>query len=340
MKDAAKGKTRSKKDKKLAKQFKKKEKKLEKMQKKLEKKLKTSAKRKKKRKHSSTSSSSSSSSSSSPSTNFAGPDIHVRAAAVSAGDEPLQPTQPGRDRLEESRESTGLRLIGDSYSMQKPSSELCWEYPLRDELRRCFAGFLKPKLPEGTLRRFEGLVTAGAAWHQPKRPRTGEVLPRQTDWMTAERCRCTYKYGGVEVDPTEFPDWMIEIMETVMPLCGLRGQARWPNSCNLNLYENGGMSVGWHADDEGLFQGKVGDCAIVSLSLGQTRTFELRLNGPDDGKQAAERIHLESGDLMTMEGLTQKYYQHRVPKEKAQGPRINLTWRWIRQHQGRCPCGR
>mmetsp|Transcript_139015 Transcript_139015/g.432499 ORF Transcript_139015/g.432499 Transcript_139015/m.432499 type:complete len:354 (-) Transcript_139015:132-1193(-) len=242
--------------------------------------------------------------------------------------------------IEESREQTGLRLFGELFSRSKPDSELSWEYPLRDEAHRCFAGLLRPQIPESTLRRFERLVRDGAAWHQPKRPRTGELLPRMTDWMTAERCRCTYRYGGVEVDPTQFPDWMIELMEAVMPFCGLRGQGRWPNCCNLNLYEDGGMSVGWHADDEDLFQGKASDCPIISLSLGQARTFELRARGAGDDAPAASRVLLRSGDLMTMEGLTQKHYQHRVPRERASGPRINLTWRWIRCHQVRCPFGR
>eukprot|EP00931_Biecheleriopsis_adriatica_P120001 TRINITY_DN95152_c0_g1_i1.p1 TRINITY_DN95152_c0_g1~~TRINITY_DN95152_c0_g1_i1.p1 ORF type:complete len:321 (-),score=50.28 TRINITY_DN95152_c0_g1_i1:97-1059(-) len=320
MKDAAKEKARSKKEKKLAKKLKKKESKLQKKLGKIAKKH-----EKKKKKHKSSSSSSSSSSSR--------PQACIPSAGTTEG-------EPEQAPVEESRTSTGLRLLGEWYSMLKPGSELSWEYPLRDEARRCFAGLLRPKLPTSTLKHFEQLVMEGAAWHQPKRPRTGELLPRKTDWMTAERCRCTYKYGGVEVDPTEFPPWMIELMETVMPLCGLRGQGRWPNCCNLNLYENGGMSVGWHADDEELFQGKVSDCPIVSLSLGQARTFELCLNGTDANKQASHRIRLESGDIMTMEGLTQKHYQHRVPKEQARGPRINLTWRWIRQHQGRCPCGR
>mmetsp|Transcript_100485 Transcript_100485/g.324022 ORF Transcript_100485/g.324022 Transcript_100485/m.324022 type:complete len:120 (-) Transcript_100485:323-682(-) len=112
----------------------------------------------------------------------------------------------------------------------------------------------------------------------------------------------------------------------------------WPNCCNLNLYEDGGMSVGWHADDEQLFLGRMKDCPIISLSLGQTRTFELRPNEPEEAEPPSCRIELRSGDLVTMEGLMQKHYQHRVPREKATGPRINLTWRWIRKHALRCPC--
>ena len=96
-----------------------------------------------------------------------------------------------------------------------------------------------------------------------------------------------------------------QMMQIIMPICGLADPTQWPNSCNLNLYEavfeedldghgmkhpkiwyrwdwvhshrifswsldsldpshwkissqqDGGMSVGWHSDDESLFQGKL-----------------------------------------------------------------------------------
>lgn len=28
-----------------------------------------------------------------------------------------------------------------------------------------------------------------------------------------------------------------QMMETIMPICGLKDRHFWPNSCNLNLYE-------------------------------------------------------------------------------------------------------
>eukprot|EP00419_Tripos_fusus_P030741 CAMPEP_0172768436 /NCGR_PEP_ID=MMETSP1074-20121228/184745_1 /TAXON_ID=2916 /ORGANISM="Ceratium fusus, Strain PA161109" /LENGTH=173 /DNA_ID=CAMNT_0013603837 /DNA_START=1 /DNA_END=519 /DNA_ORIENTATION=- len=44
---------------------------------------------------------------------------------------------------------------------------------------------------------------------------------------------------------------------------------------------------------------------------------------------------------MTMEGMVQKHYMHRVPKEdNIEGPRINLTWRWVVRHRPRCPATR
>jgi len=114
----------------------------------------------------------------------------------------------------------------------------------------------------------------------------------------------------------------------------------------MNLYEDGAHSVGWHADDERLFQGKFMDIAIISISFGQKRKFELRLNFPEEKEGKDEQnlweVKLGDGDLMTMEGMLQKHYMHRVPKESdiPDNPRINLTWRWIMKHNPKCPAGR
>merc|ERR1712087_710565 len=109
---------------------------------------------------------------------------------------------------------------------------------------------------------------------------------------------------------------MEEILQTYMPLCGL-SKEQWPNSCNLNLYEDGSMSVGWHADDEKLFSGRFTDIRIISLSLGGARSFELRTIDVEERESKNCRLVLSDGDLCSMEGLTQKYYHHRVPKEAA-----------------------
>ena len=112
-----------------------------------------------------------------------------------------------------------------------------------------------------------------------------------------------------------------------------------PNSCNVNWYENGLDSVGWHSDDEPLFQSKYDDCLILSLSLGQSRKFEVKLmedlydTTNIDPNIEIKQIVLHNGDIMTMEGLFQKYYLHRVPKSyDVSSARINFTWRWIKQH--------
>lgn len=98
----------------------------------------------------------------------------------------------------------------------------------------------------------------------------------------------------------------------------------------LNRYRNGHDSVAWHNDDDAEEDPRR---VIASLSLGATRTFELRpkrASGLNYRKIAVEVAH---GDLIVMQGDTQLNWEHRIPKEpRVAGERINLTFR---QHQAR-----
>ncbi|GAC1409586.1 MAG: alpha-ketoglutarate-dependent dioxygenase AlkB [Candidatus Velthaea sp.] len=95
----------------------------------------------------------------------------------------------------------------------------------------------------------------------------------------------------------------------------------------INRYRNGNDSVAWHNDNAEEDPRRV----IASLSLGATRTFELRpkrASALDYKKIAIEVAH---GDLIVMQGDTQLHWEHRIPKEpRIAGERINLTFR---QHQ-------
>lgn len=212
-----------------------------------------------------------------------------------------------------------------------------WEYPFRDEARRSFLGHLRRPVEKAAAQDLFARVRDETPWTRPDGPHG--PIPRQTSWMVQPPCICHYKYGGFQAEAVPYPSWMVEVMQTYMPMCGLRDKSQWPNSCNLNLYEDGGQSVGWHSDDEDLFQGLVQDCRIISLSLGESRRFQLRpstLVGRDD-EGSVHTVVLESGDLCTMEGEMQRHYEHSVPKSgDVSGPRINLTWRWILKHHQKC----
>ena len=107
-----------------------------------------------------------------------------------------------------------------------------------------------------------------------------------------------------------------------------------PNSCNVNYYEDGKSQVGWHSDDENLFKDTKEGYTIVSLSLGATRTFQMRHKWKKD-IFIEKKLHSE--DILIMEGKFQDKFVHRVPVEKAvKDSRINLTWRWIRNHDWNC----
>jgi alkylated DNA repair dioxygenase AlkB len=249
------------------------------------------------------------------------------------GEEP-PPDKFSTELWEAPRTNTGLKLIGETVPQG-----VHWDYKLMDESRRSYAAFLPCPFTKEQCTTFFETARDQTDWKQPDGP-TGPI-PRKTSWMVAKGCECTYRYGRIEVEPQEYPPWMISVMQLVMPLCGFPDPSTWPNSCNMNLYEDGGMSVGWHSDDERLFQGKFQDIRILSLSLGIKRRFEIRANWPGEGENPIRTLLLGDGDLCTMEGMMQKHFCHRVPKEpRVQGPRINMTWRWTVKHAPKCPAGR
>merc|ERR1719419_789307 len=167
---------------------------------------------------------------------------------------------------------------------------------------------------------------------------TQRSIPRLVCWLTSEGCTCTYTYSEAVSPPMPMPAWLDQIGSVVMKILGWDNILPKPTACNINLYRNGDDCVGWHADDENLFGGLVGNCMIISLSLGQTRTFQLRMKNHQDEYNPPVSISLEHGDIITMEGLVQRWYQHRVPKEPHyENPRINLTFRWIVNHHLMCP---
>jgi len=236
---------------------------------------------------------------------------------------------------EQNRAETGLKLIKEDCTIPVP-----WEYIMTDENRRSFAAFLKSPFTSEQTKLFWDQAKEGTDWKQPDGPMG--PIPRKTAWLVAPGgCNCNYRYGRIEVEPMVYPPWFQSMMQIIMPLAGISDPANWPNCCNANLYEDGSMSVGWHSDDEALFQGKFQDIRIISFSLGQKRKFEIRANWPEEGERPIRQVMLGDGDLMTMEGMLQKHFQHRVPKEGGSDePRINFTWRWNVKHTPRCPCTR
>lgn len=92
------------------------------------------------------------------------------------------------------------------------------------------------------------------------------------------------------------------------------------NVCLCNLYRDGADSVSAHSDDEA----GVGP-TIASVSLGAARKFRIRRK---DKSEPSVTYLLCGGDLLVMDGDTQKTHVHWVPKTKAKvGSRINLTFR-------------
>ena len=116
---------------------------------------------------------------------------------------------------------------------------------------------------------------------------------------------------------------------------------RPPNAINFNRY-NMTQALDWHADNEALFPKADGTCTILSLSLGATRTFQVKKNFYDE----VYDIPLAHGDFLEMSGKTQLFYQHCIARatdiQKLDGShngwRYNLTFRGILNHADICKC--
>jgi alkylated DNA repair dioxygenase AlkB len=81
--------------------------------------------------------------------------------------------------------------------------------------------------------------------------------------------------------------------------------------------------MGWHADDEP----ELGpNPSIASVSFGASRVFQMR----HVTKKIRANIPLVNGSLLLMQGSTQHFWQHQIPKTSKPLPsRINLTFRTI-----------
>lgn len=291
------------------------------------------------------------------------------SASRSAAPEEREPYDlhwPPAEVPEPSLEEKPLVLLGcagEGFASAPPRT-LLW-----DGSRRSFA-FHWPGFLVGQANRIYYLeaLREVAPWQEVIGP-SGDVS-RSTCWYVRGRCKCDYTYGSERVGAAKagrreyFTQIMEDLTQRVFTLaCPTWPREAWPNSASLNLYLNDSQSVGWHSDDESLFQGKEDDCIIVSLSLGARREFWMALKRqgtePENRVRAVSQsvleVDLEDGDLMSMEGLCQKHCIHFVPggsrlpaldsfgqevDAPTGGVRINISWRWIRDHKRKCPMAR
>jgi alkylated DNA repair dioxygenase AlkB len=92
------------------------------------------------------------------------------------------------------------------------------------------------------------------------------------------------------------------------------------DSVGFNLYRDGKDSVAWHGDH---IHKEIERPLVVLVSLGQARRFLLRPRG--GGRSRV--FSLGGGDLLVTGGLTQRTWEHSVPKVAKAGPRISVAFR-------------
>ena len=152
----------------------------------------------------------------------------------------------------------------------------------------------------------------------------------KTRWFVESPCTCSYKYAKYDISPKPFFPEPKELSLLVEKITKLEGT----NCVNANLYDDQYCKVGFHRDSEQIFQAEDFVSDIISVSLGATRCFSIRCKA--DGNLWYD-VDLAHGDILTMEGLFQKYWEHAlVASPSPCAPRINLTFRKLVQHRQYC----
>ncbi|WP_170159287.1 alpha-ketoglutarate-dependent dioxygenase AlkB family protein [Pseudoxanthomonas spadix] len=145
-------------------------------------------------------------------------------------------------------------------------------------------------------------------------------------WVDAPRLSCwigdpgaVYRYSGRTFAPQPWPQALLPLRQRLREELGVGF-----NSVLANMYRDGRDAMGWHSDDEP----ELGpEPVIASLSLGAARRFVLRRRDDHAVKQA---LVLEPGSLLVMRGVSQRDWQHALPRTaRPVGSRINLTFRRI-----------
>lgn len=131
----------------------------------------------------------------------------------------------------------------------------------------------------------------------------------------------SYTYSGVlrHAEP-----WSPELIEFRNKLKDRTGYDF--NSCLINYYRDGTDSISAHSDNEQGLGPNRDNIVIASISLGGPRRMIFK-HRPT--KEVIE-LNLESGSLLLMEGKTQRFWSHEIPKTKTNvKERISLTYRLI-----------
>jgi alkylated DNA repair dioxygenase AlkB len=157
-------------------------------------------------------------------------------------------------------------------------------------------------------------------WQQDDITVFGKTYPQPRLTALYANNKKPYSYSNITMHPHLFTSELELIKKKVEEVAGV-----YFTTCLLNLYRTGQDSNGWHADNEKEL-GK--NPIIASVSLGAERFFHLKHTSNPDLKN---KLLLEHGSLLLMQGETQHFWKHQIAKTKKQiGERINLTFRIIK----------
>ena len=152
-------------------------------------------------------------------------------------------------------------------------------------------------------------------------------------------CSCSYAYGrGPAIGPqTGERCWSLltglwrAVAPLMKPWCA---EGVLPTAANLHLYRGRFSRVAWHSDNEPLFGERGESKLIVSMSFGTRARFKWKGESCPDSE--ADSCWLDHGDLLVMDGQCQDEFLHCTDPGLEQ-ERINVTFRWIKQHVATSP---
>ena len=120
-----------------------------------------------------------------------------------------------------------------------------------------------------------------------------------------------------------------------LPVCGgAKAHLMKPWCAEGEVPTGGDSCVRWHCED-GLLFGWVGTSKlIVSVSFGSHASFKWKGKSCSDGEVSS--CCIGHGDILVMDGQCQDEFLHCTDSGREQ-ERINVTFRWIKQHSFSCP---
>lgn len=166
----------------------------------------------------------------------------------------------------------------------------------------------------------ESWVDHAAGW-MPDPDRLFDELVATLQWTGRDRVM----YGRVVTEPRLTARWTPADGDLPGPL----GRARQDlserydvdfDSAGFNLYRNGADSVAWHRDR---IPASIPRPVVALISLGSPRPFRVRPRGGG----ASVTFRLGHGDLLVTGGLTQRRWEHSVPKVRGAAPRMSAAFR-------------
>ena len=197
-----------------------------------------------------------------------------------------------------------MKLFSEKIELGLPDSEIYyWPNFFQEKEANTFFSVLRNTIP----------------WQQDHITVFGKTHPQPRLTALFGNNGKSYSYSNITMKPHPFTPELLQVKDAIEKVANVTF-----TTCLLNLYRDGQDSNGWHSDDEKeLGQNPV----IASLSLGAPRFFHFRHKSD---KLLKHKIMLEHGSLLLMQGPTQHFWQHQIPKTAKQvGERINLTFRII-----------